>query len=225
MALEGEWGTLVSPFLLLASAEAMTADLEHWRAAGTSSVSGTKSPDATNIAAVSPAISLTGLYQRINQDLARMQDVLCEPFLRSPSESATTVPTSATQHLHSRSAVVLASAIKLLAIAVNVRCQLVDLQMSLFDLGCATLHPSTSDETDGNSMERPTLAEAVLAVTLFLQTIETAQGDIEHIDQPGEEHGVTDPWPLVGPILTNLVKELRAWKYCIETISALEQCR
>jgi hypothetical protein len=225
MALEGEWETLVSPFLLLASAEAMTADLEHWRAV-TSSSSGNKSPDdVANIVPVSPAVSLTGLYQRVNQDFALMQDVLCEPFLRSPHESAAPVPMSATQQLHSQSAVVLASAIKLLSIAVNVRCQLVDLQVSLFGIGCITSNPSTTDETNDNSMERPTLTEAALAVTLFLQTIETAQGDIEHIDQPGAEQGVTEQWPLVGPILTNLVKELQAWKYCIETIAALERCR
>jgi hypothetical protein len=224
MALEGEWETLVSPFLLLASAEAMTADLEHWRAAASSL--GTKSLDtAASIAPVSPAVSLTGLYQRINQDFARMQDVLCEPFLRSNESAAATVPTSATQQLHSRAAVALASAIKLLAVAVNVRCQLVDFQVSLFDIGCATSNPSTTDETDANSMERPTLTEAALAVTLFLQTIETAQSDMVHVDQQGEEQGVEEPWPLVGPILTNLVKELRSWKYCIETIAALEQCR
>jgi hypothetical protein len=228
MALEGEWENFVSPFLLLAGAQVLSAGLEHLR----TPTKAKKDKTSTTTSSLSPAASLTGLYQRVNQDLLRTQEVLCEPFLRPSSVNQQQLsPPSVTnvQHHYAEAAASLASSIQLLVIAVNVRCQLVDLQAALYGVGGGT---ASATAAEGDAV--PSLTEAAAAVTLFLQTITTTLSTAsigtsgekkteDENDNLSERKEMTDPFA-VEPIISNLIQELKAFKYCFETCVALERC-
>ena len=223
MALEGEWEMFESPFLLLAGAEVLSAGLDHLRP---SSAVNNKNVNCT---VVSTAASLTGLYQRVNQDLLRTKEVLCEPFLR-PYLAHESPPVASLQHHHAKAAACLSSAIEMLVLATNVRCQLIDLQAGLFGIIDASTTVVSASDSDPETT--PTLSEAAAAVTLFLQNIVTAtsaarveaktEGDKSSSEGTKE---TPEPCSSVEPIISNMIQELKAWKYCFETCAALERCQ
>lgn len=225
MTLEGEWETFVSPFWLLAGAEVLSAGLEHLRLPTIPDAKKKSTLAKTIVTAVSAAASLTGLYQRINQDLLRTQEVLCEPFLRQAAGAlgSHTMP----KKKHVTEAAALASSIGVLVVAINVRCQLIDLQAVLFGVGSAT---AMDEDHDAETTAPPTLTEAATAVTLFLETMTIAASSARSAIKAEEETGGIDEKEkdpiklLVDPILFSLLQELKAWKYCLETCAALEKC-
>lgn len=246
MALEGEWETFASPFLLLAGAEVLNAGLEHLRTPLPLPDKSNKNHTKTTGTLSSQAASLTGLYQRVKQDLLRTQDVLCEPFLRSaadPPHASRTAPfaTSANTvpHIYFQTANSLASSIQRIVLFLDVRCQLVDLQAALFHVGRGA---TAGAATDGIAVDKeveatsvPSLTEAAVAVTLFLQTVTTATANSfgtndrdlfaasNNMDDDDTKEAEPTDSLAVEPILNNLILELKAWKYCFETCVALEQ--
>ena len=223
MALESEWETFVSPLLLLAGAEVLSAGLEHLRL----------QPDAKNkighiktLTTLSASASLACLYQQINLGLLRTQEVLCEPFLRQPTSSLA-APSEATCQNHFVQAKHLAVSISSLVTAINVRCQLIDLQAALFGIESAAPGQRGDAEADTTT---PTLAAAASAVTLFIETIASTVAAASSVEKEAETILGTEAMEAtercsVEPILSSLMQELKMWKFCLETCAALERCQ
>jgi hypothetical protein len=105
-----EWNTFVSPFLLMATADVLAARLDHLR-----------DPHDT---------ALLELYRRVQLEMQHVQQVLCEPFLRTVKRD-TDVPSSSSLNVernYDQDAIHLTSAIRALNVVLSVRVQWVRLQ-------------------------------------------------------------------------------------------------
>jgi len=128
LALEGEWETYISPFLLLAGAEVLYADLRHCQDPAKSPV-------------------LQAIYQRTVSDMLLAKQMLCDPLL------GTIQTTSYTEAASS-----LSMCIAGLTAICTCRCQLLELQASLF-------------------AAQTNLGEVSMAITVILNSV-MALGDI-----------------------------------------------
>ena len=136
------------------------------------------------------------LYQRIDQDLRYIQEILCEPFLRSDSSAPTTgmsqppqVPLATIrQHTVATS---VTDSIRVLSVILSIRCQMITLQSLFFTAVGGTKSNDVNDGGDDNSIvdnddEKntdwlrstsstlvPTLYDAIGATSIWLQSVET----------------------------------------------------
>jgi hypothetical protein len=221
LALEGEWERYISPLLLLAGAEVLASDLRHL-----------PSSTGPTMDTLSAAVSLTGLYQRIHQDLQQTQQVLCEPFLRSLLTSpsipdlsplaASASAVSTIQHHYQEIAQALSTNIQLITVIVAVRCQMIDWQVALFagsdDVAAATLGVTVGLNTVTSALEsaknKIKLSKAGPDGDALLQNTIGAQD---------ENDASTEL--VVEPLVTKLIQELEAWKFCLDACAALERCQ
>ena len=214
LALENEWETYVSPFLLLAAAEVLYAKLTHLQPSPPVQMQQPQSQPPNRyptffrksnhhnttdetIIVVSSVTSLMQLYQRIDQDLRYIQEILCEPFLRTsdPSNTALSLPQppfAATQTqqqqqkgCHYSAATSVTDSIRALSVIVSIRCQMITLQALIFAVMSHSVVSDTDDSNDGNDDENtdrftstapstlvPTYYEAAGATTIWLQSVE-----------------------------------------------------
>jgi hypothetical protein len=183
---EREWESLVTPFLLLAGAEVLYARLEHLL--DHHDPSSNSPPTTWNVT----TRLLMELYQRIQQDLQHVQEVLCAPFLRIPSSSLLSSSSSSlppptnppamllsVQQKYMAAATNLTHSIQALSVMLSVRCQLMQLQDDLFsDHRPPNTYEDEEEDVDDDTAStpvRPTLQEAATKVTMFLQTIENVR--------------------------------------------------
>ena len=179
LALENEWETYVSPFLLLAAAEVLYAKLTHLQPSPPVQMQQPQSQPPNRyptffrksnhhnttdetIIVVSSVTSLMQLYQRIDQDLRYIQEILCEPFLRTsdPSNTALSLPQppfAATQTqqqqqkgCHYSAATSVTDSIRALSVIVSIRCQMITLQALIF---AVTSQSVVSDTDDSNVID------------------------------------------------------------------------
>jgi hypothetical protein len=207
MALEGEWQTYAAPFELLAGAEVLYADMMVQE-------SGKQQPSAASNA----SIALQGLYQRIVQDLARVEQNLCMAFLNMEVTSASSS--------FGEKALSLSLSLKTLTTLCTVRCQWLELSSGLF------VEPASSSVTE----QQPPLllrdvadgVSAILATTIAAAaTAHKAVGDNHHKDESESPNPKTTTLETCAAhvLLEALILELQAWKYALEAMSALERCK
>jgi hypothetical protein len=101
----------------------------------------------------------------------------------------------------------------------------------------------TTDQSrfvESSIVQKPTFGEAVKAITIWIQTVETTMEqvsvsassvmedlgnetkedcNIETKEQSSQKYSTTMP------LLQALRNELHAWKYCLQTCDALERCK
>ena len=259
LALEGEFESFVAPFLLLAGAEVLMANLQHLQPSSRRR-SKTNNNNKTTTATAAAVSSLSGLYQRVSQDLVHTRDVLCEPFLRSSNDSGGGLePQHDDSHYAADAAHAVAATLEQLLLVTSVRGQLIDLQAAVFGGVVLLLPPPSSNQNvgddennksngkgdplgadDSNNGEPSSIlgmAQAAAAVTILLQTVEvaaaaTATTTVPDVmarqDEPANIEASTEvkqekETPM--PIVSNLLEELAAWKYCFESCAALEKCQ
>jgi hypothetical protein len=213
MALEGEWQTYAAPFELLAGAEVLYADMMVQ-----------ESGKQQQSAAADASIALQGLYQRIVQDLVRVEENLCTVFLDMEAISAESSS-------FGEKALSLSLSLKTLTTLCTVRCQWLELSSGLF------VEPSSSSVTE----QQPPLllgdvadgVSAILATTLASSspsatsaTAHTPVGD-NHKDENESPNARTMTLQTCAAhvLLEALIRELQAWKYALEAMSALERCQ
>jgi hypothetical protein len=213
MALEGEWQTYAAPFELLAGAEVLYADMMVQ-----------ESGKQQQSAAADASIALQGLYQRIVQDLVRVEENLCTVFLDMEAISAESSS-------FGEKALSLSLSLKTLTTLCTVRCQWLELSSGLF------VEPSSSSVTE----QQPPLllgdvadgVSAILATTLASSspsatsaTAHTPVGD-NHKDENESPNARTMTLQTCAAhvLLEALIRELQAWKYALESMSALERCQ
>jgi hypothetical protein len=212
MALEGEWQTYAAPFELLAGAEVLYADMMVQ-----------ESGKQQSTAASNASRALQGLYQRIVQDLARVEENLCTVFLDMEA-------TSAASSSFGEKALSLSLSLKTLTTLCTVRCQWLELSSGLF------VEPSSSFVTE----QQPPLllgdvadgVSAILATTIAASapsaTAHKVVGDNHHKDEsesPPNPQTTTLETCAAHVLLEALIRELQAWKYALEAMSALERCQ
>lgn len=103
-----EWKAFVSPFVSMATADVLMAQLEHLL-----------DPN-DNV--------LLETYQRVLRDLRNVQQVLCEPFLRRAKEVTDSFSSMSVASSYADEATRLTSAIRALTVVVSVRVQWIHLQ-------------------------------------------------------------------------------------------------
>lgn len=201
----------IEPFLLFAGAEVIFATMQHWTRTTNHGTTGTPEESSSSSSSNSDTgvRMLQSLYQKIGIEMQNMINQLCGPLLAlhtvSPlmkNHTENIIP-NATLVLEQDEASTIETAewlshwIQQLIVVSSVRCQLMDVQIALWD-SCTSINHQAF-----------TMANAADTISCMLDTL--AQ------NQPIKN--VTN-----SPIATNLVNELRAWKYCFETCAALEQC-
>ena len=199
-----EWESLASPFFLLASAEVLAANLEH---VATNSLNGR----------VSPFASLAGLYHLVQIKLKTTKESLCEPMAGTSALLLPFIPDNHDRTSSSardgdkafldddegrKTGISIAAAIDALHDMISTRCQLVELQSLLFRRGHANPAKSFQELTQAANTSS-VLLESFLA-SRPLGT-ETRYGPVEGM-------------------ISNLVRELKAWKFCFETCASLDRC-
>lgn len=173
LALEGEFESFASPFLLLAGAEVLTADLVHLQQLHSSSTKDAPAKSDSDDA----ASSLAGLYQRIAADLERTEAVLCEPFLRQhqhdtidhhhhQQDQSNEETTSHSYYADAAAAV--AVSLRWLVLVATVRGQLLDVQRAVF------VGDRNAQESSSSPSNKLDLAQAAAAVMLLHQAVATA---------------------------------------------------
>ena len=190
MVLENEWETYASPFLLLAAAEVLYSNhLEHLQppSRSTTTTTTTKPPDRKieDRSEVSKVTSLLELYERIDQDLRYVQEILCEPFLRSADPTTTslslpqlpsgTIPQPQQDYHYHHAAVSVSDSIRVLSVIVSIRCQMISFQSLIFAVtrSINTGNDNIDDSDNDEKTNRPTFFEAAAATTMWLQSVET----------------------------------------------------
>ena len=171
-------------------------------------------------AASSASIALQGLYQRIVQDLARVEENLCMAFLNMEVTSASAS--------FGEKAFSLSLSLKALTTLCTVRCQWLELSSGLF------VEPSSSsvieqqpplllgDVADGVSA----ILATTIATTAPSATAHKAGSDNHHKDESESPNQTTTLETCAAHVLLEaLIRELQAWKYALEAMSALERCQ
>jgi hypothetical protein len=209
MALEGEWQTYAAPFELLAGAEVLYADMMVQE-------SGKQQPSA---AAANASVALQGLYQRIVQDLVRVEENLCAVFFDLSSSFG-------------EKALSLSLSLKTLTTLCTVRCQWLELSSGLF------VEPASSSSS--RTEQQPPLllgdvaegVSAILATTIASSaastspTAHTSAGNKVETEPPNRKPKTKTLETCAAHVLLEAqIRELRAWKYALEAMSALERCR
>ena len=164
-ALEGEWDTYSSPFLLLTGAEALYGEMELSR--------------------------LSHLYKTIQADLRIVKERLCDPWL-ARSEQPHPQNFHSTGSTAHQAATSMALVFENLQSFLDTKSKLVNMQTRLF---------SESSE--------PFCVKAATLLAICRDMLP---------EVPREESEVT-------PMLSSLVKEIKAWIALLETASHLEQCQ
>ena len=275
LALENEWETYVSPFLLFAAAEVLYAKFAHLQQQSsqlqqlhqiqqqqqqqyqypTFFRKPNKENKSDDRIVISPVSSLIELYQRIDQDLQYIQEILCEPFLRSDSLVAVEMavpplPVPSATTVQHGAAISVTKSIRILSDIVSIRCQMITLQSLIFDVTCndvgdivdnksVVVGDEESDDDENTNRLRstsstliPTFYDAAGATTIWIQSVEATIASLSMSaaeTRDDETQKVTvdnEKEPLaVLPLLHALQKELKTWKYCFETCAALERCK
>jgi hypothetical protein len=210
IVLENEWETYASPFLLLAAAEVLYSNrLEHLQppSRSTTTTTTTKLPDRKieDRSEVSKVTSLLELYERIDQDLRYIQEILCEPFLRSSDPSTTLLslpqlpsgtipqpPPPQQDYQYHQAAVSVTDSIRVLSVIVSIRCQMISFQSLIFAVTRSITNDNIDngnddDDDDDEKTDRPTFFEAAAATTMWLQSVETTMATLP-ILQPESPH-------------------------------------
>jgi hypothetical protein len=170
--------------MLLAGAENLYADMIHCGA-------GSNTPQP-----------LIGLYHRVVADLVTVRETLCDPFLDTAPAAAGGTTFSVLSY--QETACSLATSLQTLTTMCTVRCQLLELQYSLF-----------SASANGVKGQEPLqLGEMAVAVTLLLTFASNALLAVEpHVKYAAES------------IHKALIHQVETWKFALEAMSALERCR
>lgn len=166
-ALEGEWETYASPFLLMTGAEALYSQMELQR--------------------------LSHLYKTIQTDLKIVEERLCDPWLAAGEQQQSTTATRTTAHQAASS---MARVFESFQSFLNIKCQLVDIQTTLF----------------AESSQEPFGVKVTTLVEQCRDLLPSATSDD------------CDETP-VKPMFISLTKEIKAWIALLETASHLEQCQ
>lgn len=218
MALEGEWQTYAAPFELLAGAEVLYADMMVQ-----------ESGKQQQSVAAGTSVALQGLYQRIVQDLVRVEENLCTVFLDMEAISASS-------SAFGEKALSLSLSLRALTTLCTLRCQFLELSSRLF-----VEPPSSSSVTEQHQLPPLLLGDvadvvsALLATTIASSaaatsaTAHTPVGDL-HKDENEPPNGVkvetmTLETCSAHVLIEALIRELQAWKYALEAMSALERCQ
>jgi len=261
LALEGEFESFVAPFLLLAGAEVLMANLQHLQPSSRRR-SKTNNNNNTTTATAAAVDSLSGLYQHVSQDLVHTRDVLCEPFLRNSSDSVGGLEQKPddSSHYAADAAHAVAATLEQLLLVTGVRGQLIDLQAAVFGGVVLLLPPqpgskqdvgdnestkskgkgdplvAADDSNNGEPSSILGMAQAAAAVTILLQTVEVAAAAtamttvpdgmaLQNVPANKAKTEVKQEKETALPIVSNLLEELAAWKYCFESCAALEKCQ
>ena len=205
IVLENEWETYASPFLLLAAAEVLYSNhLEHLQppSRSTTTTTTTKPPDRKieDRSEVSKVTSLLELYERIDQDLRYVQEILCEPFLRSADPTTTslslpqlpsgTIPQPQQDYHYHHAAVSVSDSIRVLSVIVSIRCQMISFQSLIFAVTRSITNDNIDDSDNDEKTNRPTFFEAAAATTMWLQSVETTMATlpISQLESPHYNH-------------------------------------
>jgi hypothetical protein len=208
MALEGEWQTYAAPFELLAGAEVLYADMMVQE-------SGKHDHSAS--------IALQGLYQRIVQDLVHVEENLCTVFLDMDTVSASSTSSFGEKALS------LSLSLKTLTTLCTVRCQWLELSSGLFvePASCSVTEQQPplllGDVADGVS----SILASTIAAAAPNATAHKAVGDNkDENESPNVKLKTTTLETCAAQVLFEaLIRELQAWKYALESMSALERCQ
>jgi hypothetical protein len=236
---EQEWDQCTTPFLLFASAQVIFYDMQQVR----TSVDDNQNDDdnsnssmAAQTPNVPPPVTLIALFEACIQEMIQLQEELCDPFLSSTDRNRVDVasrklvsssdsrryghgaspstfndsgvPDEQQQQQHrpassiQDAAVLLETSLRHLVAILQAQCGLVELQVTLFR--------KYSDDNDYQIEYDQAAATIASLLCTFIEETKALPDD---------------PPSAAEPIVKNFVRELTAWKYCLEGLVALERCQ